>query len=182
MKNRGIWLAIIVGLQSLWLIGVAISKETNLHRATPANTVLLETIPVDPRDLLRGDYVILNYKISSMPVTMLRSTGASTLDGLTVWVALEKRDKFHEIAEASLSPLEEKPGQIIARGTLESSRWGPSTTININYGIERYYVPEGLGNLDGKVTVECLVTDDRTLQIKQLYVKDRPFDRTADRR
>jgi uncharacterized membrane-anchored protein len=182
MKNRGTWLAIIVGLQSLCLIGMAVSKERNLHSATPANTVLLETIPVDPRDLLRGDYVILNYKISSMPVAALGSTGASTLDGRTVWIALEKRDKFHEIAEASLSALEEKPGQILVRGTLESSRWGPSTTISVNYGIERYYVPEGLGNPDGKVTVECVVADDRTLQIKQLYIKDRPFDRAANRR
>jgi uncharacterized membrane-anchored protein len=179
MKNRSAWLAIIVALQSLWLIATAISKEANLRRATPANIVLLETMPVDPRDLLRGDFVILNYKISSMPIATLQ-TGPSALDGRTVWVALEKRGKFHEIAEASLNPIEEAPGRIIARGTIESRPNAPlMQQVQVTYGIERYYVPEGLGNPNGKVTVECVVTDDRTLQIKQVFVNDRPFDRSA---
>lgn len=181
MKKRGIWLAIVVGLQSLWLIGTAISKEANLRRATPANTVLLETMPVDPRDLLRGDFVILNYKISSTPVAGLNTGNSPDLNGRTIWVALEKRGKFHEIAEASLSPIDENPGRIIAKGTIQTSRWGLSNIVGISYGIERYYVPEGLGNPDGKVTVECIVTEDRALQIKQVFVNDRPFDRAAAR-
>ena len=32
--------------------------------------MLLESGPVDPRDLLRGDYVILSYKISVLPATL----------------------------------------------------------------------------------------------------------------
>src|SRR3954468_14416646 len=32
------------------------------------DTVLLRVVPVDPRDLLRGDYVILGYEISRVPV------------------------------------------------------------------------------------------------------------------
>jgi uncharacterized membrane-anchored protein len=179
MKNRSAWLAIIIALQSLWLIATAISKEGNLRRATPANIVLLETMPVDPRDLLRGDFVILNYKIGSMPIATLQ-TGSPALDGRTVWVALEKRGKFHEIAEASLNPIEEAAGRIITRGTIETHPNGPlMQQVQVTYGIERYYVPEGLGNPNGKVTVECVVTDDRTLQIKQMFVNDRPFDRSA---
>lgn len=179
MKNRGIWLTIIVALQTLWLLGTAISKETNLNRASAANTVLLETVPVDPRDLLRGDYVILNYKIGSMPVATLPTTGGS-IEGRTVWVALEKRGKFHEVAEASLNPIEESPNRIITKGTLHTRDTDPVAQFTgVTYGIERYYVPEGLGNPNGKVTVECVVTDDRTLQIRQLFVNDRPFDRSA---
>jgi uncharacterized membrane-anchored protein len=34
--------------------------------------VLLKTAPVDPRDFLRGDYVVLNYDISSVPVVDIR--------------------------------------------------------------------------------------------------------------
>lgn len=175
MKNRGAWLAIVVGLQSLWLIGTAISKEANLRRATPSNTVLLETMPVDPRDWLRGDFVILNYKISSIPVAGLALTDSASR---TVWVTLEERGKFHEVVNVSLTPVEDSPGRIVVRGTITGAdRF--STTARVTYGIERYYVPEGLGNPEGKVTVECVVTADRTLQIKQLFVNDRPFDRTA---
>ena len=178
MKDRGTWLAIVVALQSLWLIGTAISKEANLRRATPANVVMLETLPVDPRDLLRGDFIILNYKISSIQIAMLQAGNSSQLNGRTVWVALEKRGKFHEAVETSLSPIDEKPGRIIVTGTIEAP-WGVSTTARVLYGIERYYVPEGRGNPQGNVTVECVVTDDRALQIKQVFVNDRAFDRAA---
>ncbi|HEY8899147.1 MAG TPA: GDYXXLXY domain-containing protein, partial [Chthoniobacterales bacterium] len=34
---------------------------------TPGPRYLLQTRPVDPRDLLRGDYVILGYEISTPP-------------------------------------------------------------------------------------------------------------------
>ena len=52
---------LLLALQSAWVIGTIAIQETRLRRAA---TVLLETAPVDPRDLVRGDYVILNYKIS----------------------------------------------------------------------------------------------------------------------
>ena len=38
--------------------------------------VTLQTRPVDPRDFLRGDYVVLNYEISNVPAGALANTPA----------------------------------------------------------------------------------------------------------
>ncbi|MSU71171.1 MAG: DUF2157 domain-containing protein [Opitutus sp.] len=62
--NRARWLALVGGLQVALLVGWVGYHEWN---RTTAPTILLETVPVDPRDLLRGDYMILSYKISRVP-------------------------------------------------------------------------------------------------------------------
>ena len=58
------WLMIIVLLQVL-LLGGTVSMKENLLRT--GQTVKLELAPIDPRSLMQGDYVRLNYKISRPP-------------------------------------------------------------------------------------------------------------------
>lgn len=48
---------LILALQSAWLLGTVFVQERALRAGV---VILLETRPVDPRDLLRGDYLILN--------------------------------------------------------------------------------------------------------------------------
>ena len=57
-------LILILTLQAVWILGTVVQQE-NIWRT--GKVILLETQPVDPRDLLRGDFVRLNYKISSVP-------------------------------------------------------------------------------------------------------------------
>jgi uncharacterized membrane-anchored protein len=174
MKNKGLCLSIIVGLQVAWIVGTAISKEMILTRNT---TVLLETLPVDPRDWLRGDFVILNYKISSVPVAWVQAPNTQeNLNNRMVYVTLEQRGKFYEAVAASLDPVEAGPGKYVIRGTLEDmSRDRFDRMLRVRYGIERYYVPEGTGNPEGAVTVKCVVTADGSLLIKEVYINDRPY-------
>ena len=65
----------------LALIGV---KEYRLHTGT---TVILQTIPVDPRSLMQGDYAILNYQISTPPDWI-----GSRSRGTSVYVTLLEGD------------------------------------------------------------------------------------------
>ena len=64
-------LALVLGLQVAWILATVTTQELNLRSAP---TVLLETRPVDPRDMLRGDYVILSYKISGVIWNYLASS------------------------------------------------------------------------------------------------------------
>lgn len=70
--------------------------------------VLLKVEPVDPRDLLRGDYVILSYGISRIPLSMI-----ADIDELdeelamrtTIVVRLRKaQDGYWEAANAWVKP------------------------------------------------------------------------------
>jgi uncharacterized membrane-anchored protein len=179
MKKTGLCLFVVVGLQVLWMLGTAASKEMNLHGD---KTVLLETMPVDPRDLLRGDYIILNYKISNVPTPWLFAGGtAANVNGRDIYVTLEKHGQFHEAVAASFAPEKVKAGQIQVRGAGDDS-WRSFTggSIRVRYGIEKYFVKEGTGNPRGKVTVRCVVTNSGELQIKEVFVDGKPFKSVAD--
>lgn len=56
-------LLIIVGIQFLVLLSVIGFKQ---YAVWTGETVLLKTTPIDPRDLLRGDFVAVEYQISTI--------------------------------------------------------------------------------------------------------------------
>jgi uncharacterized membrane-anchored protein len=113
--------------------------------------VVLKTEPVDPRDLLRGDYVTLGYDISSFPATEIEGSFDRHYDESTlVYLALKKgADGYWVKSRASVSPItDRKPDEVLITGR---ARYGftpkSSDNLRIDYGIERYYVPEGEGRV-----------------------------------
>jgi uncharacterized membrane-anchored protein len=169
-------LCAVIALQAAWIVGTVAVQELRFHLGA---VVLLETAPVDPRDLLRGDYVILNYKISNLPASLFTG-GLGTNQhpqGTTVYVKLEKRGQFFEVQEASLQPIESDDAHPVLRGQISHDRWwGPNqTTVNVDYGLERYYVSEGTGNPTGKLTVEAAVPSSGRAVIRQVYIDGKPY-------
>lgn len=163
-------LAGILALQVAWIIGTSAVQEVRLRHAP---TILLETRPVDPRDLLRGDYVILNYDISILPPELFHPPRQEPPSaGQTVYVLLEKRGEYFGAVRADLEPLTPAQGQVMLRGILQPG-WLPGGRVE--YGIERYYVPEGQGNPVGKLTVEVAVAKSGQAAIKQVFLGGRPF-------
>lgn len=175
MKKTGLWLSVVVGLQVLWMAEMAVTKEVNL---SSDKTVLLETLPVDPRDLLRGDYVTLNYKISALPTEWVFPGGGAptNVNNRTIYVTLEKKGEFYEAVAASLTPEKVKAGQFLVRGAADDAWIGRNGgRIIVRYGIEKYFVKEGTGNPRGKVTVRCVVTSAGGLQIKEVFLNGKRF-------
>jgi uncharacterized membrane-anchored protein len=165
-------LILVIALQAAWVIGTIALNEVRLRSAV---VVRLETVPVDPRDLLRGDYVILSYKISRLPVSVFDATFADITNrpNANVYVRLTPRGTFHEAAAASLNRLESTPDGPVIRGELEAHQWGLSSsnvTVQVTYGLERYYVAEGTGNPTGKLTVDVALPHSGQGVIKQVYV------------
>lgn len=163
-------LAGILALQVSWILGTAAVQEARLAFAP---TILLETVPVDPRDLLRGDYVILNYGVSTLSPELFEPRLEAPLPGgHSVYVLLERRGEYFEAVRASLEPLTPAEGQVLLRGL---SQPGWTAGARVEYGIERYYVPEGQGNPVGKLTVEVAVAGSGQALIKQVFLDGRPF-------
>ena len=67
-------IALLIG-QSLFL-GAMVWDRVSLLRS--GDVVTLRTAPVDPRDIFRGDYVILNYDISRLHIAELGSRPMAT--------------------------------------------------------------------------------------------------------
>ncbi len=176
MKTK--WLISVLALQATWIVGTIVVQETKLQSGT---VVHLETVPVDPRDLLRGDYVILNYTISTLPASLFM--GGLTNEaptGTPVFVRLEKRGEFHEAEAASFDPLPSDADRSVLRGKVSSRMWwdgsfATNRSVRVDYGLERYYVREGTGNPRGKLTVDASVPSSGNAVIRQVHIDGKPY-------
>jgi uncharacterized membrane-anchored protein len=160
-------------LHAAVLVGWAASLEISRARSM---TVRLEVVQRDPRDLLRGDYIWLNYAVSDIPVSAFASPPDRAGRGEGVYVALAPKERFWEVAAASLSreTLPLAPDHRLLVGTLEFQN--PRQLVHVLYGIERYYVPEGKGNPPpGKIEAEVALTADGRPLLTRLFVDGRPY-------
>ncbi|RUV26721.1 MAG: hypothetical protein EOQ60_03660 [Mesorhizobium sp.] len=67
--KRLIIAALVTALVQIGLLGWIIAGRAAILRN--GKEVLLKVEPVDPRDLLRGDYISLGYDISRIPVKLI---------------------------------------------------------------------------------------------------------------
>lgn len=170
---------IVAALQTAVLGYVVESRASILRNGTDA---VLKTAPVDPRDFLRGDYVVLNYDISSVPVHTLVGSIPKGAGERTLWVRLKPGEGgFWTITESSFEALPQQEGSVVIRSSpFYSYDTIQSDTINVQYGIERYYVPEGQGlaleraRQDGDVSIAIRVAANGTPQIRSLLVDGKP--------
>src|SRR5215470_6555791 len=149
--RRGLFIAAVL-VQALVLVAWSASLEWEL---AGAERIRLEVVQRDPRDLLRGDYVSLQYVIADIPLDTI--VGGRPDYGDRVWVTLTPQDNVYALAAASRAPVAPGPGHRVIVGRVQSlsSASGRGAQVHIIYGIERFYVPEGRGVLRrGKVEAE----------------------------
>lgn len=63
--------ALAIALQLLLLAGLLGFRQYTL---LTGQRIWLRTVPVDPRDMFRGDYVTLSYQVSRIPHVYLNPT------------------------------------------------------------------------------------------------------------
>ncbi len=168
---------------ALWFFAVAfytVYKEYNLRHGT---TVMLKVVPVDPRDLFRGDYVILDYEISR-PKEGQRVLGPygnyiedePLHNNDTVYVELIKDGSYHK--GGNIYKSRPKKGLFI-KGTAKnkSSFFGfGGSNFTIIYGIESFFVQESKGLEIEKsrdkndIAVEVAINSLGTATIKKLHI------------
>lgn len=168
MSHRTRALLAIV-LQLLILIAIAVKPLLTLTRGT---IVLLETVPVDPRDLFRGDYVMLNYKITTLDPAAL-GLFKELRKGEVVYVGLVPRGKYWTAKSMHLTP----PEGLYLRGTVSSAEG--FVEARISYGIESFFVPEGRGReierARDRLSVEVAIARDGSAVIRRIFLGDAPF-------
>lgn len=114
--------------------------------------VLLETIPYDPRDLLRGDYVTLNYKINQVPLEKFPDE-------------LKDRDSYDKYKNKKIYAVLKKEGEMYTVDYMtfvkpkdrifltaklryfysfnEVSK--VKQIVHVSYNLDKYFVPENTG-------------------------------------
>ena len=154
---------VVVAGQLVFLLGFIAMKEVSLRTGTE---VVLQTVPVDPRSLLQGDYAILDYEIADLPPFMRDDEAGQPVyvalrEGADVWRALRyARDEQSVYGEVFIK------GFVDRRG-------------HADFGIGTYFMPEGTGRIieaarDVKVVVN--VASDGSAIIKEVLVDGEPFN------
>lgn len=165
MDKKKIFL--LLGIFWLVIIGGFVGfKEYTLRTG---QEVLLKTTPVDPRDLFRGDYVVLRYDISRIDSSSVAVERTDLKSGDSVYVGLDVREKYAIATKIySTAPKDD----LFIKGTLKDVG---GNSFNVEYGIESYFVPEGEGKtierqLGRSVDVKVAIDKSGNSIIKALLI------------
>lgn len=147
LRNRPLAVSIVAILQ-LAALGYFVWERE--QRVRHGNDVVLEVVPVDPRSLFQGDYVILGY-----PISVVQSYfGFEPQVGQDIFVTVMKdadgnwKYAQHSFYNASAG---NAPGGVVLRGKVDRifKPGGDDTSkpaeLRVTYGLERFFVPEGQG-------------------------------------
>ena len=129
MKQRTLGLALLAALtlQVVILAGVFVN---GFYPLWLGQEIRVETRPVDPRDLFRGNYARLGYDFSTLPATGFRP-------GDVIYLPLEQDGDLWR----GLTPSHQPPAQgLYLRGRVSGLPWGG--TRRVTYGIEALFAPK----------------------------------------
>ncbi len=155
---------ILINLVFLVLImtRAVVKKEKTLVNGT---LVLLELAPVDPRSLMQGDYMRLNYKISSVWRKKIKNKDKK-LSKRGFCVVKLKENGVADVVRFQENKTKQNDTEYIIPYTA-SSRW------NINIGAESFFFQEGEGEKYEKGKYGALrIDNDGNSILVGLYDKD----------
>ena len=113
-------LVAIIGMAGLVILYLSFPLLTG-------TTIILKTQPVDPFDMFRGQYMTINYEISSVNLPQ------NTTEGDKIYVSLKEGDD--KIWHAESVSLTKPDSGVFIRGTAKKSWRG----FGVEYGIEQYF-------------------------------------------
>ena len=126
---------IAIGIQLVILFAIIIFKSSVLIGGTE---VLLKIEPVDPRDILRGDYVVFQYSnLSEIDLNLFNYPSPKEND--KIYVLLAKAGKYWK----AVSIHQQKPNSgLFVKGVIDNLH---PNGVSITYGMEEYFIPENTG-------------------------------------
>lgn len=136
----------IVALAQTAVLAYMVTDRVRL--LSSGREITLPIIPVDPRDLFRGEYVRLGYDIGRVPVGLLDGPVPGANEPFYVVIERQADGAWKPIKVSRAFPKETAPDRVVLKGrsAFSSSPWRtPNTVQQVRYGIESYFVPEGQG-------------------------------------
>jgi uncharacterized membrane-anchored protein len=145
MTKRSKQLLLACAIPVLILFGMTIVP---LYTLIKGDEILLQTVPVDPSNLFRGDYVALQYEAEEVPRALVDKAVVAEIEAgeydLTVYVLLEKKDGIHTPVKVSLN----KPKNgIYLKGKLEylGSNNEQKRVAYLTYSLDKYFLEDNTG-------------------------------------
>lgn len=162
-KIAAAWIALTVIFFAGWA-----AREASRFLPGAGASVLVKVAPVDPRDLLSGQFINLSYEFSRVNRDLVK--GEMPAEGDAVWIVLAPKDRFHVPREMSRNrPSGVASNEVVIRGRVTGRD-------RVDCGVERCYVPEKTPTPDPRdITVLLRVGGDHRARIERVFVKDQPW-------
>lgn len=179
LKGRIVLTLMIVALAQTGVLAGMVVDRVRLLKT--GREITLPIVPVDPRDLFRGQYVRLGYPISRVPANLLE--GPLPKPNAAFYVTLERKPDgaWLPIKMSRSYVAESSPDRIVLKGRamfgrLQEDPNTPNAVNMVKYGIESYFVREGQGPRlealarDKKLAARIAVDSGGNAAIKALLV------------
>jgi len=126
---------------------------------------VLATMPVDPFDPLRGQYIIINYEISRI------NASGDYQNGDTIYVLLKADDKGIW-RQNGISNEKPKDSDFIKGKVTNAS----GNNLRIEYGIEQYFFERNASLPTRNMTVEAAISASGRAKIVRLLMDGKPIE------
>ncbi len=169
MAKKTVLFVLAVAVQSLILAAIPIGK---IYTLQTGKEIRVETVPVDPYDILSGYYVVLSYDFSQVR--------REFEPGQDVYVILEKDQNEIYKAKSYYAEWPKKVGgdQVVIKGRASGR--------DLKFGIEKFYMPEEMRREindqirkwqgEGQVLVDIKVDKKGSPAIMRLIINDKIYE------
>ena len=157
MKVNKLLILFAILFQIISVASIAFTKESIL---LTGEQITLQTAPIDPRDIFRGDYVKLKFNLSSIPFHQLekeiKKHGLKKGQKVYLSIAVDQ----YGLAQAEKLFLNPPDKEVYLTGYVTShwpyKNYEPDSEddcnenkhpVNVKFGIEQYYVEQGQGKV-----------------------------------
>lgn len=125
--------------------------------------IVLESIPVDPRDPLRGDFIILDYSATNLD----HLPSPEITIGESIFIIFEQQSYYWEpIGIYKNKPL---PSEISSENVFLKAIIQDVAPLHVEYpNIQKCFVPQGSGNIPENPDVIIAVSDKGLARIQRL--------------
>ncbi|MDD5585239.1 MAG: GDYXXLXY domain-containing protein [Candidatus Omnitrophica bacterium] len=161
--------------QIVLLLSIAYYKEASIRSG---RKIIVTAIPFDPRSIFRGDYINLTYEFSRIDLKKVARSKDDFYRGELVFVKLLAVNNNWVATEISDTPISASGNnEIIIRGVVNEPNI--RNVINVVYGIENYFVPEGKGKAIEKeisahrATVELSIDKRGDASVCKIFIDNR---------
>lgn len=142
----------VLALFQLMLISIPLADRLQVQMTGERAT--LQVVPVDPRDLLRGDYVIINLAAARISSDVKGSAAAKKGDRIFVGLSTAGEEPAQPVV---VTKDRQSAGSLAIAGTVRSVS---QDHIRVDYGIDAFFLPEGEGR-----KIERLAADRLLLEV-----------------
>jgi uncharacterized membrane-anchored protein len=163
MENKNQYLRLIIALIVLFAIVISFVIYLSWPMLT-GKIIVLRTAPVDPYDLVRGQYISIRYEISTIPLIDEAKVGDE------VYVKLVQNEE--DIWNYSSASLGKPNSGTFIKGEI-TNIYG--NKMNVKYGIEQFFFERNAEFSVRNMTVEAKVSSSGQARIVSLLQNNEPL-------